>query len=171
MCVWLRLTIIKLASRKNMMSINGMISIRARLCGTGEESLILVNLVRRPSQGKSDGNVDLGNCPGSKSPLPKGAGGGVIQYGASGALRDGSAGNVAAGRVNLRDDHSAPRNVPRTRLVGILGTRRVQGEGFRSRHRHRPRGFDWREFLRHVLWPRWRCSFFDELRLNVRRRR
>jgi len=31
MCVWLKLTIMKLASRKNMMSINGMISIRARL--------------------------------------------------------------------------------------------------------------------------------------------
>ena len=55
------------------------------------------NLVRRPSHGKSDGNVDLGNCPGSKSPLPKGADGGVIQYGASSALRDGSAGSVAAG--------------------------------------------------------------------------
>ena len=34
--VWLRLTIMKLASRKNMMSINGMISIRAFLCGMGE---------------------------------------------------------------------------------------------------------------------------------------
>ncbi len=130
------------------------------------------NLVRRPSHGKSDGNVDLGNCPGSKSPLPKGAGGGIIQYGASGALRDGSAGNVAAGRVNLRDDHSTPRNVSRTRLVWVLGPGRVQGEGFRSRHRHRPRGFDWHEFLRRRLWlARWRCSFFDEFRLDVWRRR
>ena len=31
MCTWLRLTIMKLARRKNMMSINGMISIRAFL--------------------------------------------------------------------------------------------------------------------------------------------
>jgi hypothetical protein len=31
MCTWLKLTIMKLASRKNMMSINGMISIRAFL--------------------------------------------------------------------------------------------------------------------------------------------
>src|SRR6266566_7191739 len=85
MWVWLKLTIIKLASRKNIMSINGMISMRARLCGTGEESLILRNLVRRAGHCESDGNVDLGNCPGSKSPLPKGAGGGIIQYGASGA--------------------------------------------------------------------------------------
>src|SRR5437762_14335126 len=117
-----------------MMSINGMISIRARLCGTGECTLILWNLVRRPSHGKSDGNVDLGNCPGSKSPLPKGAGGGIIQYGASGALRDGRAGNVAAGRVNLRDDHSTPRNVSGPPLVWVLGPAPVPGVGFRCRH-------------------------------------
>jgi hypothetical protein len=129
------------------------------------------NLVRRPSHGKSDGNSDLGNCPGSKSPLPKGAGGGIVQYGASSACRDGSAGDVAAGCVNIRDDHSTPCDVPRTRLVRILGTRRVQCEGFCSRHRHRPRGFDWRKFLRRVLWPRWRCSFFHKLRLNIGRRR
>ena len=129
------------------------------------------NLVGRPSHGKSDGNSDLGNCPGSKSPLPKGAGGGIIQYGASSACRDGSAGDVAAGCVNIRDDHSTPRDVPRARLVGILWPRRVQGEGFCSRHRHRPRGFDWREFLRGLLLPRWRCSFFDKFRLDVRRRR
>jgi hypothetical protein len=30
-CTWLKLTIMKLASKKNMMSINGMISIRAFL--------------------------------------------------------------------------------------------------------------------------------------------
>jgi hypothetical protein len=36
MCTWLKLTIMKLASRKNMMSINGMISIRAFLRGIGE---------------------------------------------------------------------------------------------------------------------------------------
>ena len=35
MVVWLRLTIMKLASRKNMMSINGMISIRAVLVRDG----------------------------------------------------------------------------------------------------------------------------------------
>src|SRR5215813_4717146 len=40
MCTWLRLTIIKLASRKNMMSINGMISIRAFLCGMGDATRI-----------------------------------------------------------------------------------------------------------------------------------
>ena len=150
-----------------MMSIKGMISIRARLCGTGEESLILRNLVRRAGHGESDGNINLGNCSGSKSPLPKGAGGGIIQYGASSALRDGSASDVAASCIHLGDDHSTPRNVPRTRLVGILGTRRVHGERFCSRHRHGPRGFDRRKLLRRLWLPRWRCSLFDKLRLNV----
>src|SRR6266566_948645 len=40
MWVWLRLTIMKLASRKNMMSINGMISMRARFLGIGEATCI-----------------------------------------------------------------------------------------------------------------------------------
>ncbi len=154
-----------------MMSIKGMISIRARLCGTGEESLILVNLVRRAGHGKSDGNVNLGNCSRSKSPLPKRASGGVIENGTPGALRDRSASDVAATCIHLGNDHSTPGDVPRTRLVRVLGFRRIQGEGFRSRHRHRSRGFDRRKFLR-VLWlPRWRRSFFDEFRLNVWRRR
>ncbi len=41
MCVWLRLTIMKLARRKNMMSIKGMISMRALLCGIGEDSFMV----------------------------------------------------------------------------------------------------------------------------------
>jgi hypothetical protein len=36
MLIIVKLTSMKEASRKNMMSINGMISIRARLIGTGE---------------------------------------------------------------------------------------------------------------------------------------
>ena len=47
MWVWLRLTIMKLASRKNMMSINGIISMRALLCGTGDKSCILVEFLGR----------------------------------------------------------------------------------------------------------------------------
>ena len=148
-----------------------MISIRARLCGTGEASLILRNLVRRAGHGESDGNVNLGNCSRSKSPLSKRASGGVIQNGTPGALRDGTAGDVAASCVHLGDDHSTTSDVPRARFVGILGTRRVQGERFCSRHRHRPRSFDRRKFLRVLRLPRWRCSFFDKFRLNVRRRR
>ena len=40
MCVWLKLTIMKLARRKNMMSINGMISIRACFFAIGERILM-----------------------------------------------------------------------------------------------------------------------------------
>src|SRR5580765_8567961 len=41
MVVWLRLTIMKLASRKNMMSINGMISMRACFFGRGDRTFML----------------------------------------------------------------------------------------------------------------------------------
>ena len=148
-----------------------MISIRARLCGTGEASLILRNLVRCAGHGKRDGNVNLGNCSRSKSPLLKRASGGAIQNGTAGALRDGTTSDVAASCIHLGDDHSTTSDVPRARFVGILGTRRVQGERFCSRHRHRPRGFDRCKFLRVLRLPRRRCSFFDKFRLNVRRRR
>src|SRR5947209_20374926 len=42
MWTWLKLTIMKLASKKNMMSINGMISIRALCFGTGELTRIKI---------------------------------------------------------------------------------------------------------------------------------
>jgi hypothetical protein len=41
MWVWLRLTIMKLARRKNMMSMSGMISIRALFFGIGEATRII----------------------------------------------------------------------------------------------------------------------------------
>src|SRR6266508_3109863 len=63
MWAWLKLTIIKLASRKNMMSINGMISMRALLCGIGEDNLICVfvrqDSIRGARHGEGDGNSDL----------------------------------------------------------------------------------------------------------------
>ena len=40
MCIWLRLTIMKLARRKNMMSINGMISIARAFFGMGDATLM-----------------------------------------------------------------------------------------------------------------------------------
>ena len=46
MWAWLKLTIMKLASRKNMMSIKGMISIRAFFLGKGEE-IFIANRRRR----------------------------------------------------------------------------------------------------------------------------
>ena len=117
-----------------MMSINGMISIRARLCGTGEASLILRNLVRRAGHGESDGNVNLGNCSRSKSPLPKRAGGGVIQYGTPGALRDRTASDVAASCIHLGDDHSTTSDVSRAKALALYAPRPQYPYEARSRH-------------------------------------
>src|SRR5439155_15967123 len=83
MWVWLRLTIIKLASKKNMMSINGMISMRALLCGIGEDNLIFYvfvrhDSVRRARHRESNGNLNFGNLSRLKSPLPKGTEGCII---------------------------------------------------------------------------------------------
>src|SRR5438046_2391189 len=174
MWVWLKLTIIKLASRKNMMSINGMISMRARLCGTGEDSLIAQIgriSIRGARHREGNGNAHLGNGPRPKSPLPERTEGGLIQYRVTNTLLHGSSADVAARCINRHDTNSAARDAPRTRLVRILGTGRVYSEGFRSGHRHRL-GFDWREFLlRRWWWPWRRCSFFVELWLHFGRRR
>ena len=62
MWVWLRLTIMKLASRKNMISIKGMISMRALFFGTGEATLIVKTpklLVLGARHGERDGNFNL----------------------------------------------------------------------------------------------------------------
>src|SRR5258708_6758806 len=97
MCVWLRLTIMKLASRKNMISIKGMISIRALLCGTGEETFIYQKFQRSSVLGachrERDGNFDLRNRTRLKPPLPKGTECCVIQYRISGASMASSTGN------------------------------------------------------------------------------
>src|SRR5437016_3053765 len=60
MCVWLKLTIMKLASRKNMMSINGMISIRACFFGMGEATRI--KLVGRSGHCVSNRHFYLGSA-------------------------------------------------------------------------------------------------------------
>ena len=64
MCVWLRLTIMKLARRKNMISINGMISMRARLCGIGEETFIVECQYDAPDMVKVIGIFTLETVPG-----------------------------------------------------------------------------------------------------------
>src|SRR5438876_12431115 len=116
MWVWLRLTIIKLASRKNMTSINGMISMRALLCGIGEESLIFYIFVRQDSvrgtrHREGNGNLNFGNCSRLKSPLPKRTGGGVVQYRASNALCHGGTGYTAAPWIDVHHAYSTASNV------------------------------------------------------------
>jgi len=127
--------------------------------------------IRGARHRKGNGNTNLWNCPRPKSPLPERTEGGVIQHRVPNTLCHGSSGDVAARCINRHDANSAARDVPRTRLVRILGTRSVYGKGFRSGHRHRL-GFDWREFLlRRWRWPWWRSSLFVELWLHLGRRR
>ena len=58
MWVWLKLTIMKLASRKNMMSISGIISMRACFFGMGDR-ILMIELIRRTRHGESNWNFDL----------------------------------------------------------------------------------------------------------------
>src|SRR5437773_12451026 len=111
-----------------------MISMRARLCGTGEDSLIAQIgriSIRGARHREGNGNTDLGNGARPKSPLPECTEGGVIQYRVTNTLFHGSSGDVAARRINCHDANSAASDAPRTRLVRILGTGRVYSEGFR----------------------------------------
>src|SRR6266481_607867 len=85
-CTWLKLTIMKLASRKNMMSISGMISIRARFFGIGEETRILV---RRARHGERDRYLNFCHTSRFESPAPKRAYRCIIQNGIADALSHG----------------------------------------------------------------------------------
>src|SRR5205085_4385889 len=76
MWVWLKLTIIKLASRKNMMSISGIISIRARFFGIGEETRILI---RRAGHRKRDRYFNFCHASRFESPPPKRTHGRIVE--------------------------------------------------------------------------------------------
>src|SRR5580765_5658993 len=93
MWVWLKLTIMKLARRKNMMSMSGMISIRARFFGIGEATCIVKTsrrLIGRASHGERDWYFNLGNCARFKSPASERADSRVIQNWVSYTLGHGS---------------------------------------------------------------------------------
>src|SRR5437588_9932854 len=78
MWVWLRLTIMKLASRKNMMSINGMISMRACFFGIGEATLMDV-LVGSARHCERNWDLHFRYGAGLKLPPFEGAGSRLIQ--------------------------------------------------------------------------------------------
>src|SRR2546429_858861 len=116
MCVWLKLTIMKLASRKNMMSINGMISMRARLCGIGEATCIKLVRGARHRVGNRDFNP-WRNFPGLKAPAPKCAGGRVVENRTADGLCHCRIGHVAAGRVHTEHGNTAAGHVTAARFV------------------------------------------------------
>src|SRR5436309_4915483 len=122
MWVWLRLTIMKLASRKNMMSINGMISMRARFFGMGDVTFI-DRSVRCPRQGERYRNLHFRNRARSESPAPESTDGRVVQDRIANALRHARVGHAAATRVDRHNANATPHDVPGTRFIRILGFR------------------------------------------------
>src|SRR6266852_5633970 len=172
MCVWLKLTIMKLASRKNMTSIKGMISMRARLCGIGEE-IWMAKSVGCAGHGEGDGNFYFRDRARSKSPLSERARCGVIQYRIADALRHGGVGHAAARGVNRDHANTAAHNAARTRLIRVLRTRRESGQSLGAGHRHRAWRFDW--YYPHRPWlvrrrrPFRRCLHrrLDDSRRNI----
>src|SRR5216684_1898883 len=114
MWVWLKLTIMKLASRKNMMSINGMISMRARLCGIGEATCI--KSVGRARHRVCNWDFDSrGNLTRLKSPASECAGGRVVQNRTADGLRHRRVRHRAAGGVNAEHGNTATGNMTAAR--------------------------------------------------------
>jgi len=155
------------------MSINGMISMRARLCGIGEATCI--KLVGSPRHRVS--NRDFDSRRGRswpESPPPERTGGGVIQNRAADALRHRRVSDVAAGHVNSENGDTASGNMTAARFVGVVRFWSKDRHCFRARDRHRSgysclRGFYGTGGLGHIFgW--WRL-FFNKLRRNFRNRR
>ncbi len=156
-----------------MMSINGMISMRARLCGIGEATCI--KLVGRSTHRVSDRNFySRRGCPWPEPPPPERAGGGVIQNRAADALRHRRVSDIATGHVNRENRDTAAHDVTATGFVWIIRFGRKYCHRFRARDRHRSSHACLRRLHRtgglgHVF--RWRRFFFVELRRHFRNRR
>src|ERR1700716_2301857 len=109
----------KLASKKNMMSINGMISMRARLCGMGEASRI--NLIGRARHRVSDGHFYFRRTfTGLKSPASECANGCVVQDRVADGLRHRCISHIAAGGINAQESNAAAGDVTAARFVGVV---------------------------------------------------
>jgi len=149
-----------------MMSINGMISIRARLCGIGEATCI--KLVGRPRH--RVGNRDFhfrGNFSRLKSPASECAGGRVVQNRAADGLRHRRVRHIAAGRINTEYGNTAAHDVAAASFVRVIRFGSKDRHCFSARDRHR----SWYPCLRrlhrtsrlgHIL--RWWRFFFVKLR-------
>src|SRR6266481_2890993 len=97
--VWLRLTIMKLASRKNIMSINGMISIRARFLGKGDWIRISKS-VGSATHGEGNGDFYFRDRSRFKPPASESAERGVVQDRIANALGHRGIGYGAAADIN-----------------------------------------------------------------------
>ena len=118
-----------------MMSMSGMISIRARFFGIGEATCIIKtsfrSLIGRAGHGERDWYANLGNCARFESPTSKRAYGRVIQDRVPYTLGHSSVGDTSASWINGNDTDTAAGNVPTTRFVGIIRPWSADGAGFR----------------------------------------
>src|ERR1700731_3097126 len=134
MWVWLRLTIMKLARRKNMMSIKGMISIRACFLGMGDRILMVQSLfeklILRTAHGEGDGCANSRDGARFKTPPSKRTRGRVIQNWAPGALRHLRARDAAAARIHRHHTHAATGDLGTASLIRIFRTRSADGDRF-----------------------------------------
>src|SRR5260370_15881507 len=154
----------KLASRKNMMSIKGMISIRARLCGIGEATCI--ELVGRARHCIGDWDFYFRcNFPGLKTPASKSAGGRVVENRTADGLRHRCIGYTAAGRVHAEHGNTAAGDVAAARFIRVIRFWSKNRHRFSARDRHRSWNACLRRFYRTGgLWPNflWWGLFFVE---------
>src|SRR5438270_274242 len=90
----------KLANRKNMMSISGMISIRACFFGIGEATFMACPLVRRSRHGERDRDLYLRHAAGLKFPALERGQGRLIQKIIPNTHRHGGVGDAASCRIN-----------------------------------------------------------------------
>src|SRR5207253_1647194 len=117
MWVWLKLTIMKLASRKNMISISGMISMRARFFGIGEETRILI---RRARHRKRDRYFNFCHTSWFESPPPKRAHGGIIKNGIANTLGHGRVRDVSAAHIDRDHANATASDVTASGFIGIF---------------------------------------------------
>lgn len=113
-----------------MISINGMISMRACFFGMGDRTLIIVPLVLRPAHRKCDGCAHFRDRARLESPAAKRAGRSVIQDRAPGTLGHVRARNRAAAGIDRHDTNAAARDLGTPRLVRILWPWSTDRDGF-----------------------------------------
>lgn len=119
-----------------MISISGMISMRARLCGIGEETFIAMS-VRCAGHGEGDRNFHSRNGSRLKFPSSERTHRRIIQNRIANAYRHGRVAYIPASSVNCHDANPTASNVTTPRFVRVLRSRRTDGQCFGTRDRHR----------------------------------
>src|SRR5260370_36901541 len=145
-----------------MMSINGMISIRARLCGIGEATCI--KLVGRARHCIADWDFCFRcNFPGLKTPASECAGGRVVKNRVADGLRHRRVRHRAACSVDAEHGNTAAGDVAAARFIRVIRFWSKNRHRFSARDRHRSWNACLRRFYRTGgAWPTfwWGGAFF-----------